>query len=158
MSAQDARARISAAELGRDWRMVGLHLDRARSVSPDAGMAEAALVALSLDHAYQAFESMLVRLERMLELPPRLGGEWHRALLADAALDVPGLRPAIVPAEALRDWFELLGFRHFLRHAYTVDLDGAKLARNVDCLERAMVASDPAVLAVIASLAAPSDD
>ncbi len=121
-------------------------------------MAQAALVALSLDHAYQAFESMLVRLERMLELTPRLGAEWHRGLLADAALDVPGLRPAIVPAEALRDWFELLSFRHFLRHAYTVDLDASKLARNVECLERAMITSEPSVRAVIASLAAPSGD
>ena len=67
MSAQDARVRVSTAELGRDWTMVRLHRERARSVSPDAGLAEAALVALSLDHAYQAFESMLVGLERILE-------------------------------------------------------------------------------------------
>ncbi len=65
-------------------------------------------MALSLDHAYQAFEAILVRLERVAGLPERAGASWHSAVLADAALAIPGLRPPIFPAEAHADWDALL--------------------------------------------------
>lgn len=76
------------AEVERDWEMAVAQLALARTVEPGAGAPEAALVALSLDHAYQAFENVLVRLERALGLPSRTGSDWHRSLLADAALSV----------------------------------------------------------------------
>lgn len=132
--------------------MVRQHLERALSVAPASGLPEAALVALSLDHAYQAFESMLVRVERELGLAARAGSEWHRAILADATLDLPGVRPAIVPPECTRDWADVLAFRHFLRHAYTVELDAEKLTRNVAALGRAVDGTEPRVLALVASL------
>jgi hypothetical protein len=152
VSAEKARAALVNAELARDWQMVRVHLERASSVSPDRGLPEAALVALSLDHAYQAFESFLVRLERSLELPVRVGSSWHRDALTDATLDLPGIRPAIVPSEATRDWSELLRFRHFLRHAYTVELDADKLAANTERLRRAVGACEPNVQAILTAL------
>lgn len=38
----------------------------------------------------------------------------------------------IVAGEDIDDWLELLRFRHFLRNAYRVELDWAKLARNAE--------------------------
>lgn len=64
MSPTDARLVLIAAECRRDWATVEAHLARARSVDPATGPAEAALVALSLDHAYQAFETVLRRARR----------------------------------------------------------------------------------------------
>jgi hypothetical protein len=148
----DARRAVLRAEIERDWELVIVHLGRARSVQPGTGAPEAALVALSLDHAYQAFENVLVRAERALGLPARSGAEWHRALLADAAMNVSGLRPALFPADAERDWDELRRFRHFLRHAYPVDLDPERLALNVQRLERAVAATDPTLRAVLSAL------
>ena len=81
------------------------------------------MVALSLDHAYQAFETILLRLERAAGLPERTVRSWHTALLADAAIAVSGLRPAVFPPDSLRDWDAVLRFRHFLRHAYVITLD-----------------------------------
>jgi hypothetical protein len=101
------------------------------------------LVALSLDHAYQAFETILLRLERSAGLPERTGRAWQTALLADAAIAVTGLRPAVFPPESLADWDAVLRFRHFLRHAYVITLDPEKLRANVARLERAVASTEP---------------
>lgn len=153
MSPAEARAALAIAECRRDWATLKTHLSRARAADPFQGEAPAALVALSLDHAYQAFESILVRLERVAGLPERTSANWHSALLADAALAIPGLRPPIFPADVHADWDALLRFRHFLRHAYVVDLDPAKLAGNRDKLERAVAASDAWLDSVLSGLA-----
>jgi hypothetical protein len=155
VSPSDARAALVNAECARDWTAVKTHLARARGVSPSRGDAEAALVALSLDHAYQGFETILVRLERSAGLAERTGSSWHRALLADAALALPGIRPALFPPETLADWEALLGFRHFLRHAYVIALDPEKLAANVARLERAVTSTDAWLEAVLKAILAP---
>ena len=152
MSPADARAAMLLAECRRDWDAVTTHAERARAADPAAGPAEAALVALSLDHAYQAFETILARVERALGLPDRSGSAWHAALLADAALPVPDLRPPLVPREALSHWDALLRFRHFLRHAYVIDLDPEKLAANRDRLARAVAETGPFLATVLDAL------
>lgn len=154
MSPLDARVAVLAAELQREWGLVTAHLAKARSVDPARGDAEAALVALALDHAYQAFETLLVRVERALGLPTRSGADWHAEILTDAGSAVPGLRPAAYPAEAASDWHDLRRFRHFLRHAYAVELDADRLRTNVARLERAVGATEPHVAAVVAALGA----
>lgn len=152
MSPADARRAMLRAEIERDWEMVIAQLALARTVDPGAGAPEAALVALSLDHAYQAFENVLVRLERALGLPARTGSDWHRSLLADAVLSVAGLRPALFPAEVERDWDDLRRFRHFLRHAYPLDLDPHRLARSLAHLERAIHRTDAPLRSVLQAL------
>src|SRR4051812_1206511 len=143
MSPADARASLVHAECVRDWQAVTTHLERARSVDPALGDAQAALVALSLDHAYQAFETILLRLERSAGLPERGGASWHSALLADAAIAIPGVRPALFPPEVLSDWDATLRFRHFLRQAYVVTLDPERLRVNLARLGQAAGATEP---------------
>ena len=152
MTPVDSRAALLCAECRRDWAIVKTHLSRARGAAPDRGDAEAALVALSLYHAYQAFETILVRLERGAGLPERTGGSWHIALLSDAAIAIAGVRPALFSPDALPDWDALLRFRHFLRHAYVVTLDATMLVANVARLERAVDATEAWLEAVIAGL------
>ncbi len=152
MSPAEARAALALAECRRDWQTVKTHLTRARGADPAHGDAQAALVALSLDHAYQAFEAILVRLERVAGLPERPGASWCSALLADAAVAIPGLRPPVFPAEAHAVWDALLLFRHYLRHAYVVALDPGKLAANRDRLERAVAATDAWLASVLSGL------
>lgn len=154
MSPVDSRMAFLVAECRRDWGAVRTHLARARSVDPSHGAPQAALIALALDHAYQGFETILVRIERAAGLPERTGASWHSALLADAGMALPGVRPQLFPAEALADWDGLLRFRHFLRHAYVVDLDPTKLLMNVDRLERAVALTDRWIESVLAVLIA----
>ena len=151
--ADEARVAQLRVDLTRDWDMVCQHLEHAGSVEPSANRASAALVALSLDHAYQAMETLLVRIERALGLAERTGSGWHRAILADAVQPLPGVRGPVLPAPSERDWDELRRFRHFLRHAYTVELDPDRLVPHVVRLERAVTLSDEGVRALIAGLA-----
>jgi hypothetical protein len=138
----------------RDWESVRAHAKRATGSDAAASDPQAAYVALALDHAYQAFETMLLRMERALGLPERSGAAWHSALLADSSIDVPRLRPAVFPREALRDWEGVLRFRHFLRHAYTLDLEPERLTENAARLARAVAASEASVTALFEALEA----
>lgn len=152
MSPTDARVLLLCSELDRDWQEVERHLARAKSAEPEASEHAAAFVALELDHAYQAFESLLVRLERGLGLPARTGPNWHRTVLEDAARAIAGLRPAAVPAESLSHWLALMTFRHFLRHAYSAELDAARLIATRDALTNAVGLTLPIVRGLIEAL------
>ena len=152
MSPVDARTALLCAECRRDWDAVRTHAQRAQSTDPSHGEAQAAFVALSLDHAYQAFETILVRLERAAGLPERTGASWHGALLADAALVIPGVRPPLFSPEGLSDWDAVMRFRHFLRHAYVVHLDAGKLSATTERLEKAVGATESWLEAVLLGL------
>jgi hypothetical protein len=71
VSPVEARIAVLVAECRRDWDLVKSNLAKAESVDPAGGDPQAALVALSLDRAYQAFEEIMVRIERCLGLPER---------------------------------------------------------------------------------------
>lgn len=154
MSPLESRLAVLKAEVTRDWAQVERHHAIAAETDPHADRAQAALVALSLDHAYQAMEQLLVRVERNLGLPERSGSDWHRQVLSDAALALDGIRPPIIPQEILADWIHLLGFRHFLRHAYAVDLDPVRLRENTERLARAVTSTRMHVEALLAALGA----
>jgi hypothetical protein len=152
MSPLDARTAKLLADVRRDWQQVKAHLERGRTVDPRSGAPQQALVALSLDHAYQAFETLLVRLERALGLPERSGTTWHAQILFESGEPLANLRPAVYPSSVAREWDELLRFRHFLRHAYVLELDAEKLAANLKRLERAVAATDPYIAALVQAL------
>jgi len=40
---------------------------------------------------------------------------------------IPDTRPAVLSRETIRDLRELLSFRHFMRHAYAVELESERL-------------------------------
>ena len=60
-------------------------------------------------------------------------------------MDVPGLRPEIVPKEAFLSLLEILKFCHFLHHAYAVDLNPQHFLSNLDRLRRATAATAPRI-------------
>jgi len=102
-----------------------------------------ARTAVALHHAYGAFLSGLARIAKVFGTEPS-GHNWHRSLLETMAMEVPGIRPAVVSREALPALRDLLAFRHFFRHAYTVALDAARLAvlRNRAMEVRTLVIAD----------------
>jgi len=55
------------------------------------------------------------------------GEPWHRDLLIDMKLDLPGLRPAVISEESFRLLADFLDFRHKFRNIYGFELDGEKL-------------------------------
>jgi hypothetical protein len=100
-------------------------LEQVRPEPADAGAC--ALAAVALHHAYGSIESALARISRHVEGEEPSGGQWHQALLEAATLDIPGVRPPLLSGGSLAALRELLGFRHFFRHAYAVTLDASRL-------------------------------
>jgi hypothetical protein len=62
--------------------------------------------------------------------------QWHKELLGKMFLNVPTIRPAVLP-ESLRGFLnDLRGFRHLFRHAYDLEIDPVRLKRPLDNWER----------------------
>lgn len=48
--------------------------------------------------------------------------DWHKRLLAQMALEIPHLRPAVISAATRTALEELLSFRHIVRNLYVYEL------------------------------------
>ncbi len=117
------------AEIASDLGAFRSRVDELATLPPLAGADRASLAAaaVALHHAYGAIESALARIARAVDDGLPEGPEWHQALLQVMALAIDTVRPAVL-SPATRDQLQrLLGFRHFFRHAYAMDLDGARL-------------------------------
>jgi hypothetical protein len=122
------------AELRADRRALAARtgeVARFSVTAPDTGLPaeRAAALALSLDRTYTALESIFERIARTLESGLPVGADWHRALLDDAVLDVPEVRPPVLSVRSARAADRLRRFRHFVRHAYAAELDPDQLTR-----------------------------
>lgn len=132
MTPRDASAAVVRrllAEVQADRRALAerdAELDRFLGGHSPMDDVHAAATALVLERTYTGLEAMLERVIRVLDGDSPRGLDWHRGLLATAALDVPTIRPAVLTSTlALAD--ELRRFRHFIRHAYAAPVDPARM-------------------------------
>lgn len=102
---------------------------------PVPGRLEAC--AYEMNRFYTVLERMLERICESFENHFEKRGNYHEKLLQRLALDLPGLRPAFLPAEALPELTELRRFRHLIRHAYDLTLRPDRLRELVDMAKRA---------------------
>lgn len=117
-----AEARADRAALAERTHEVQAHA-RAPATDP----ARHAALALALDRSYTALEAILERIVVAFEGGIDAGPDWHRTLLRLAGLEIDKVRPAILGQRSLEAADQLRRFRHFLRHAYPVRLDPAKI-------------------------------
>ena len=118
------------AEIAADRSAMALRMKELEAMGPltrQSGAPACALVAVSLHHAYGAFEAACERIARELDGGVPGGADWHQRLLDTMALEIPGVRPAVVSSPALSTLRRLLAFRHFFRHAYAVTWDEVQL-------------------------------
>jgi hypothetical protein len=122
------------AEIESDLHAFDARVDELAALPALVGAEPATLAqaAVALHHAYGAVEAALTRVARALDDDVSIGPEWHQALLEAMALDVEGVRPAVLRLETLAMLRRLLAFRHFFRHAYAVALDAVQLERLRD--------------------------
>jgi hypothetical protein len=92
------------------------------------------LVAANLHGWYTGLETLLERVAR--RRGSGRAGAWHVELLSQAAVAVPGVRPAILPPAVVGDLHELRRFRHFFRNAYGLDLNPARVREPKRCPQR----------------------
>jgi hypothetical protein len=88
-----------------------------------------------LVHAwYTGLETAVERVLRTIDRFVPEGARSHTDPLTQACTELPGVRPAILPLELKPVLLGLLGFRHFFRHAYSVDLDPSRVVAEVQRL------------------------
>jgi hypothetical protein len=80
-----------------------------------------------LSRLYNSFEQAGLRVAKAFENNIDDEKGWHGALLSRLTIDIPGVRPALVPESLKMPLSELRGFRHVFVHAYDLRLDPDKL-------------------------------
>jgi len=60
---------------------------------------------------------------------------WHKELLKQMALEIQGVRPAVLTKELAAVLEDYLEFRHFFRHSYSFDLDWGELKPKAEALK-----------------------
>lgn len=60
---------------------------------------------------------------------------WHKELLKQMALEIQGVRPAVLTAELAAVLEEYLEFRHFFRHSYSFHLEWDELKPKAENLK-----------------------
>jgi hypothetical protein len=117
-----------AAVLRRDLDAIDT-LEKHAAVVAHDGMAREQIDSLgfTLHNIYNALENSFAQISLSFENHVKDRERWHRELLEKMFLDIPPLRPHVLPAGAREVLTELLGFRHVFRHAYDFTLDEAKL-------------------------------
>ncbi|MEQ1912487.1 MAG: hypothetical protein ABMA15_26950 [Vicinamibacterales bacterium] len=133
------------AEVTADVATFEARIDELAALPPfSKDPAPLAQAAVALHHAYGAVESALLRVARALEGDPPDGPDWHQALLMSMSLQIEGVRPAVLSAQTVTNLRHLLSFRHFFRHAYSVDLDPLRLEelRRIALTARPVVRDD----------------
>lgn len=116
---------LDLAAAGRAAAEIDQVCRAAASATPDRGLL--ARAALALDHYHTALESSFERLARVIDGGVPQGPDRHRGLLAQMA-SPHDARPAALSGEAEKGLRQVLQFRHFLRHAYALDLDWARMS------------------------------
>ena len=65
------------------------------------------------------------------------GSTWHVELLAQMQVEMPELRPKVIPEHVIAELHELRKFRHFFRNAYVLELDPSRVHDRACDLARA---------------------
>lgn len=91
-------------------------------------------VALNLHGFYSGVERLFEWLARELDGTHPSGSAWHRELLGQMAIEVPGVRHAVIRPSTRAALDEYLRFRHLVRNLYTWDFAQTKIADLIDQL------------------------
>jgi hypothetical protein len=84
-------------------------------------------VALNLHSIYSGLERIFERIATAIDGSIPSGTNWHRELLNQMAIEVPGVRPAVISSDLKEKLEEYLGFRHVVRNVYTYRLNPEKI-------------------------------
>lgn len=148
--------RIALQILEDGWVQDGKTMRRAaallesRLAEPTDGRWAAA--AFEINRIYNILEKAFERLCETFENHLVKTGRYHDTLIERVTLDLKGIRPAFLPAEAVRDVRELKGFRPLFRHAYDLDLDPARVTAAAENAGRCVRSFDGWCAAFLATV------
>ena len=95
--------------------------------SKEKGKAAAESIGYQLHNLYCAWEDLFELVAKTFENNIHDRGRYHLELLKRMTLAIEGVRPALLTQEVFVLLNNLRSFRHFIRHAYSYDLDENKV-------------------------------
>lgn len=102
-------------------------------------LRDKAVIGYLLHNLYCAFENIFKNIAALFGNATADPESWHAYLLKRMTLTIESVRPSVIGSESYEALDELRRFRHFFRHAYTMDLDWERMSlvlRKVDLLLR----------------------
>ena len=135
MTADEALARRLAQELRAE--LAGLHrlAEELRS-APLAEDTYARRARASILHDfYTGAERIFARIAEELDGGLPRGEQWHRQLLQDMALELPGVRPSVITQVLAGELGPYMRFRHVFRNVYGYALDGERMQPLMERLD-----------------------
>jgi hypothetical protein len=85
-------------------------------------------VAFNLHSFYAGIERIFELIANEIDGGVVSGESWHNNVLRQMAVDLPGVRPAVLTAETAEFLAEYLRFRHLIRNIYVFRLDVTRMA------------------------------
>jgi hypothetical protein len=121
-----------AASIRGDIAAVGRVVEEARAAAADFAEREPPLRELRgigdiVHDFYTGIERVFEKVAPELNGGVPAGAAWHRELLRNMTLDLPGVRPPVLAVGTARALEEFLRFRHLFRNVYGFELDWARL-------------------------------
>jgi hypothetical protein len=99
--------------------------------APTPAFRDLAAMAYLLHNLYCAMENAFEQISRTFENHVTDPAQWHKELLGKMFLEIPTVRPAVLPPDLRSFLNNLRGFRHLFRHSYDFEIDPARLAALV---------------------------
>jgi hypothetical protein len=117
-----------AAALRRHRERIASLAAEARQTLADFAEREPPLLELRgmgaiLHDFYTGIEQVFATIAPELNGGLPAGAAWHRQLLTNMTLDLPGVRPPVLRAETAQALDEFLRFRHLFRNVYGFELE-----------------------------------
>lgn len=128
------RATLTAV-IGNDLAAIekmAARLGKIAGTMDPGSFTELAATAYLLHNIYNALENSFEQISRSIENHVKDPSQWHKELLGKMFLEIPGIRPAVLPQELRGTLNELRGFRHVFRHSYDFEIDPRKLQMVID--------------------------
>ncbi|MCB9421523.1 MAG: hypothetical protein H6667_17090 [Ardenticatenaceae bacterium] len=129
---------ILRQRLMTEWTNVHAAAEKAQAAYAEGGAYNVDAAALSLHGFYSGTERILEWIARQVDGTLPQGPAWHRELLDQMTLDVPGVRPPVLQKDTAKQLEEYLGFRHVVRNLYTWELDTTKVKRLIKHLPQTL--------------------
>jgi hypothetical protein len=114
--------------------------------------------ALNLHDFYSGLERIFSHIASSVDQSTPAGPDWHRELLRQMTVEIPGLRPRVLAPEAATNVDEFLRFRHVVRNVYTFELDPERVESVASRLRPTFRDVRSALLAFAASLEGLAND
>lgn len=127
MTPDEAFARRLAAEIEHELeRLEQLREELAAAPRDDDTFTLRARGSMLHDF-YSGIERVFVRIAEELNGGVPQGEQWHRQIITDMSLEIPGVRPAVIEADLARQLADYLRFRHVFRNVYGSLLEAERM-------------------------------